>query len=183
MHGRNILTARSYDQLLGATRETHISLVIDVAQVAGMQPTVIVQRLFGLLLIVYVAHEYMTSTYAQFTMSILILIDDLRFAAGQRFANGIQVYRVGQTQCMTAGRLGHAEGIQYFHIQTEEIFLCLRRHGRRGAHQTDHTIKAQSSLHLGQNEGFGNLVAKTSVALAAKSLREREKRKFFNWNS
>ena len=135
----DVLAAGGDDQLLLAVDDPEVAVVVELADVAGVQPAVVVERLGGLLRLVEVAEEDVAAPADH-----LAVLGERHLDAGHRRADRARLHLVGRPG-HRAGALGHAVDLRQRHADRPEPGEQLGR-DRRGA--GDGEVELVEAEHL-----------------------------------
>ena len=125
--GREVLAAGRDDDVLLAAGDRQVAVVVELAEVAGVQPAVAVERLGGGLGVLPVAREDVRAAHQD-----LAVLGDRHLDAGQRRARPCRTGTgSGVLTVPTPVDLGHAVALQHRHARGVEELEDLRRRSAR----------------------------------------------------
>src|SRR5829696_2969258 len=133
VRGGEVLAARGDDDVLLAACDREEAVVVDLAEVAGMQPALVVEDLLGRLLVRPVAREDAGAAHED-----LAVPRDRHLDALERLADGAEAEVVGPVDRPEADRLRHPVALHDRHArrveELEDLLGDRRGAGRRLAH-------------------------------------------------
>ena len=165
-HGRgDVLAARGDDELLLAAGDAQEALVVQRAEVAGVQPAVGVERLLGRCLVLPVAAEDDLAAEQD-----LAVVGDPGGDAGQGLADGADLVAARLVDRRRGRRLGHAVALEHGDARAaEEVAEPLAQ--RRAARYRVGDLAADGRAQLAVDEAIEQRVAGLQAQAGAARIR------------
>ena len=148
LDGRDVLARGGDDHFLLAVHHLEEAVVVDLADVAGVHPAVVVDQLgarLGVLVVAAGVHRAAGEDLA--------VLGDRDLDAGLGAADGAEPEAAGTAGGDRAGGLGHPVDVVDRQAEAGEEPGGLERHRRRRAAGPGHAVEAEHRLHRGEHGG------------------------------